>query len=157
MTHYPLNPNKSWLVFFLVFLITVYANFAEAQNLSVKKDLELIQKTRLSSQSNSRNRAYIYKNEPKTFRTVNPVNLIYGGLLFVYQNTISQHFSADCLYNPSCSDFSKQAVKQFGLIKGGLLTIDRLNRCTRISSIDIQPSKFDPKTHRADDPVIKYR
>jgi hypothetical protein len=43
------------------------------------------------------------------------------------------------------------------LLKGGLLSVDRLNRCNRISSADIHPSAFNPVTHRTDDPIEKYK
>jgi putative component of membrane protein insertase Oxa1/YidC/SpoIIIJ protein YidD len=102
-------------------------------------------------------RAYIFKNQPKTIKNCNPASLIYGGTLYVYQNYISQHFSANCLYDPSCSDFSKQIVKEFGLLKGGLLTFDRLNRCNRIAATDLDLRKLNEKTHRFSDPVNHYK
>ncbi|MGF7138026.1 membrane protein insertion efficiency factor YidD [Roseimarinus sediminis] len=129
----------------------------QAQTINIKSDLEQIQKKLHKQKTVHSTRPYIYKNETPSFKTLNPISLGYGGLLFVYQNTISQHFSADCLYHPSCSDFSKQAVHEFGLIKGGLLTFDRLNRCNRLSSVDLLPSDFDRHTHRAHDPISKYQ
>ncbi|OFX34726.1 MAG: hypothetical protein A2W90_12570 [Bacteroidetes bacterium GWF2_42_66] len=77
--------------------------------------------------------------------------------MYVYQNLISQHFSANCLYDPSCSDFSKQAVKRFGLVKGSLLTIDRLNRCNRIAATGLDPQTINEKSHRFNDPISKYK
>lgn len=102
-------------------------------------------------------RFYIYKNQPKTFRNSNPVSLIYGGSLYVYQNLISPHFSADCLYEPSCSEFSKLAVKEYGVFKGGLLSFDRLNRCNRIAATDLDPAFLNTKTHRFSDSIKKYK
>ncbi len=77
--------------------------------------------------------------------------------MYIYQNFISQHFSADCLFDPSCSDFSKKAVKEFGLIKGGLLTIDRLGRCNRIAATDLNLSMMNIKTHRFSDAINRYK
>jgi uncharacterized protein len=102
-------------------------------------------------------RIYIFKNQPKTFKNSNPISLIYGGALYVYQNFISQHFSADCLYDPGCSDFSKQAVKEYGLLKGGLLTFDRLSRCNRIAATDLNMGMMDQKTHRFSDSITRYK
>jgi putative component of membrane protein insertase Oxa1/YidC/SpoIIIJ protein YidD len=48
-------------------------------------------------------------------------------------------------------------VKEFGLIKGGLLTFDRLNRCNRIAATDLDPGTIDLKTHRFNDPINKYK
>jgi putative component of membrane protein insertase Oxa1/YidC/SpoIIIJ protein YidD len=105
----------------------------------------------------SAQRVYIYKNQPKTFKNCNPVSLVYGGSLYVYQNYFSQHLSASCLYDPSCSDFSKHAVKEFGLIKGTLLSFDRLSRCNRIAATDLHIHEIDPKSHRFHDPVKSYK
>ncbi|HKM94919.1 MAG TPA: membrane protein insertion efficiency factor YidD [Prolixibacteraceae bacterium] len=124
---------------------------------SLKADILLIDVQKCKHHRHNHIRPFIYANQPVKFKTHNPFSLLYGGLLFVYQNTISQHFSADCLYSPSCSEFSKQAVKEFGFIKGGLLSFDRLNRCTRLSALDMHPSVFNPKTHRASDPILKYK
>ncbi|MFW6246228.1 MAG: membrane protein insertion efficiency factor YidD [Tangfeifania sp.] len=102
-------------------------------------------------------RAYIFKDEPKTLKNSNPVSLLFGGSLYVYQNHFSQHLSASCLFHPSCSDFSKQAVQEFGLIKGTFLSLDRLSRCNRIAATDLNPAKIDSEMHRFHDPVILYK
>lgn len=151
------NQNKKQLPCFLLFCFMGITGFSQSQTISLINDLKLIQHAKLKPTPERKTRTYIYKDAPKSFKTLNPVSLMYGGLLYVYQNSISQHFSADCLYNPSCSNFSKQAVSQFGIIKGGLLSVDRLTRCTRISATDIPASAFNPKTHRANDPISKYR
>lgn len=51
------------------------------------------------------------------------------GALAVYRNVISPLMPARCRYMPSCSNYSIQAFKEFGLWKGGLLTAWRLSRC----------------------------
>lgn len=130
---------------------------AIAQSIDLSADLILIESISKQKISPSSKRNYIFKNQPATFKNRNPVSLIYGGSLFVYQNFISQHFSADCLYDPSCSDFSKQAVKEYGLIKGGLLTVDRLGRCNRIAATDLNMSLINEKTHRFSDDIKSYK
>jgi putative membrane protein insertion efficiency factor len=34
-----------------------------------------------------------------------------------------------CRFVPSCSEYSWRAVKKFGIVRGGLLTVERLARC----------------------------
>jgi putative component of membrane protein insertase Oxa1/YidC/SpoIIIJ protein YidD len=128
-----------------------------SQQIDLKKDLQLIESLAKQQSAHSHKRPYIFANQPKTIKNCNPVSLLYGGTLYVYQNYISQHFSANCLYDPGCSDFSKQVVKEFGLIKGGLLTFDRLSRCNRIAGADLDLSKFNEHTHRFSDPIIQYK
>jgi putative component of membrane protein insertase Oxa1/YidC/SpoIIIJ protein YidD len=81
---------------------------------------------------------YVFKNK-KFFLKYNPLSVIIGGGLYLYQNQISPVIQMGCLYEPSCSEFSKQAIANFGIFRGALMTIDRLTRCTRASSIDLHP------------------
>ncbi len=146
--------NKT--VFVLLFLLVV-ATSGYAQEIDLKRDLLLVDSIVERQMPESGHRPYIYKNQPKTFKNSNPVSLFYGGSLYVYQNMFSQHLSASCLYNPSCSDFSKQAVKEYGLIKGTLLSFDRLSRCNRIAATDLNPEDIDTHVHRFHDSVKEYK
>jgi putative membrane protein insertion efficiency factor len=141
--------------FGLLFFYFSASGFAQSINLSA--DLMLVDSVSKQQAQHSEKRPYIFKNQPKTFSNCNPASLIYGGSLYVYQNFVSQHFSADCLYDPSCSDFSKQVVKEYGLIKGGLLSFDRLSRCNRIAATGLNPAMINKKTHRFSDSVKKYK
>jgi putative component of membrane protein insertase Oxa1/YidC/SpoIIIJ protein YidD len=146
-------PKASSLVLFLFSLS--FAGFAQKINLN--EDLLLADSVSKQQIHHSEKRIYIYKNQPRTFKNSNPVSLIYGGSLYVYQNFVSQHFSANCLYDPSCSDFSKQAVKEFGLIKGTLLSFDRLSRCNRIAATGLNPALINKETYRFNDSVKRYK
>jgi len=140
----------------LVFLISFTSL---AQKIDLNSDLMLADSVSKQQVHHSPKRAYIFKNQPKTIKNSNPVSLIYGGSLYVYQNYVSQHFSANCLYDPSCSDFSKQAVKEYGLFKGGLLSFDRLNRCNRIAAtdLDLDLGTIEKELHRFSDSVKRYK
>jgi hypothetical protein len=92
----------------IIFLFTING---WAQKINLKADLLLMDSFAKQQEHHHEKRAYIFKNQPKTFKNSNPVSWLYGGSLFVYQNYVSQHFSANCLYHPSCSDFSKGVVK----------------------------------------------
>lgn len=148
------KPNRAILFGIAMF---AFSSAGVAQSMNLLDDLMLIQSVSQQNLNLPEKRPYIFKNQPKTFGNCNPVSLFYGGTLYVYQNFISQHFSADCLYDPSCSDFSKKAVRQFGLIKGGLLTIDRLGRCNRIAATDLNLRMMNKKTHRFNDPINRYQ
>ena len=75
-----------------------------------------------------------------------------NALLTVYQKHISILISADCLYSLSCSRYSREAINKYGIIKGVLLTADRLNRCSFASSKDIPQSKFNEDGLAEDNP-----
>lgn len=58
-------------------------------------------------------------------KTKNP----FLSLLKFYKKNISEQVSANCAFEPSCSMFSFQCIKNIGVFKGLLLTADRLSRC----------------------------
>lgn len=50
-------------------------------------------------------------------------------LIKIYQWIISPLTPAACRYNPTCSTYSIQAIKEWGVIRGGWLAIKRISSC----------------------------
>lgn len=50
-------------------------------------------------------------------------------LLRAYRRRRPQSIEHRCVYDPSCSRYSELALRKHGLIKGGVLTVRRLQRC----------------------------
>lgn len=50
-------------------------------------------------------------------------------LIRVYQYTLSPFIGRSCRYVPTCSNYGIQAIKKYGAIKGGWLTIKRIASC----------------------------
>ena len=46
-----------------------------------------------------------------------------------YKFVISPLLGETCRYTPSCSEYSIEALKEFGLIKGSLLSLRRIFSC----------------------------
>jgi len=86
----------------------------------------------------------------------NPLFWFLNGSLTAYQKIISPQISAGCLYETSCSRFSRKAIHEFGIIKGVVLTADRLSRCNRISAAGIHRDKFTSQGLIVDEPYM-YR
>jgi putative membrane protein insertion efficiency factor len=51
------------------------------------------------------------------------------GLIRLYQLTLSPILPPACRFTPTCSQYSYEAFKRFGFVKGGWLTIKRVSRC----------------------------
>ena len=49
-------------------------------------------------------------------------------LIKIYQK-ISAHTPPRCRFYPTCSEYAKQAIEKYGLLKGGWLSIKRICRC----------------------------
>ena len=56
------------------------------------------------------------------------VSLIRG-----YQLCISPRLGKHCKYYPTCSEYTRQAVDKYGIIKGSLLGIIRILKCNPFS------------------------
>lgn len=55
------------------------------------------------------------------------------GIITLYQKYISVHTPKTCKYYPTCSEYTKQAVDKYGIIKGSVLGIIRILKCNPFS------------------------
>jgi len=113
------------------------------------KDLELIKKQDFYNKAYEKRQVKYLFSESGPFVKYNPLSLVLGSLMFTYQKVISPQFSSSCLFDPSCSNFSIQLIREYGLVKGIALSADRITRCSRIASTDIHPMKVDEHTGKA--------
>lgn len=50
-------------------------------------------------------------------------------LIKFYQRAISPFFGRRCRFYPTCSEYTKQAVEKYGVLKGTYLGIVRILKC----------------------------
>ena len=50
-------------------------------------------------------------------------------LLGVYKAAVSPFFPPACRFEPTCSEYARQAVEKYGALKGTWMGIKRLLRC----------------------------
>jgi len=128
-----------------------------AQHIDFITDLGIINKKLSEKVPDPYKRPYLYKDEASVLKKLNPVNFLFGGALFVYQNVLSKQLSTGCLYTPGCSEFSKEAIREYGLVKGIILSDDRVHRCNSYVAGDLKKYKRDTITNRYPDPVSRYK
>ena len=61
-----------------------------------------------------------------------------------YQKNISLYFESKnirCKYYPTCSEYTKQAIEKYGIIKGCCLGIRRIIKCNPFSKGGHDPLK----------------
>ena len=56
-----------------------------------------------------------------------------------YQYLISPLFTPTCRFTPSCSNYAREVIQKYGVVKGGWLSIKRLLRCNPWN-----PGGYDP-------------
>ena len=75
---------------------------------------------------------------------MNPVRRIAVAPITVYQRLISPAFPRRCKYEPTCSAYAVQAIREYGILRGLVLAGWRLLRC-------------NPFSHGGFDPVAAQR
>ncbi len=63
----------------------------------------------------------------KKFLTILSYPFIF--LIKIYQYIISPLLGPKCRFTPTCSNYSIQALKKYGLLKGFWLSVKRISRC----------------------------
>ena len=69
-------------------------------------------------------------------------------LIKVYKFFISPLFGQSCRYLPTCSEYSIEALKTYGLIKGLLLTFKRILSCHPWGNSGFDPVKKEMKAKK---------
>lgn len=118
--------NKYFIIATL-FLLSILSSNAQSAN-----DLTLLSKHQTTSSlpDHSYN-----KNDKKTkfIQAINPLYWVYKGGIGFYQGAISSQLSTSCIYEISCSRFSKRLFNEYGLFKAIALSADRIGRCNRLT------------------------
>jgi putative membrane protein insertion efficiency factor len=55
--------------------------------------------------------------------------LLLIGVVRLYQLVLSPHLGHTCRFHPTCSSYAIQAFREYGALKGLVLTVYRLARC----------------------------
>lgn len=59
----------------------------------------------------------------------NPISFLFIILIQLYQRVLSPLLPASCRYTPTCSQYSIEAIKKYGPVKGLWLSAKRIFSC----------------------------
>lgn len=91
------------------------------------------------------------KYESKSEKPKNEMEFLLATGFNTYKKFFSSQDNPSCVFHPSCSSYSVQAMQQKGLLVGTMFTFDRLSRCHRF--IKTNQYIYDPAKQRFYDPV----
>lgn len=74
------------------------------------------------------------------------MNYVFIFLIRIYQKVISPLFPGSCRYTPTCSHYSVEAIKKFGVIKGIYLSSKRIIKCNPWGGYGYDPVPENDKT-----------
>ncbi len=141
-------------VFFLISVFWIFNLNAQTS----KTDVELIEQQNFHDHKYDKlNVSFLFSGSNSPIVKYNPATISLGGLMYFYQKFISVQFSSSCLYNPTCSNFSRLLISEYGIIKGTALSADRLTRCNRLSASSIYTSNFDVHDHKVHESVEIFK
>jgi putative component of membrane protein insertase Oxa1/YidC/SpoIIIJ protein YidD len=110
------------------FILFFWPLMAQAQQVDV--GAMLVEQYRVENQQYSKSKRRFMKREnATTIQKLNPLWYLSGGLLFFYQNVLSEQIQAECNFKLSCSGYTKKCIEQHGLLVGIIMGADQLNSC----------------------------
>jgi putative membrane protein insertion efficiency factor len=65
----------------------------------------------------------------KSFSITRMLGYLLIPFIKIYQYIVSPVMGPKCRFVPTCSQYGEQALKKYGLFKGGWLLIKRLSKC----------------------------
>lgn len=72
-------------------------------------------------------------------KTQSPLQVIFIGLIKLYQRFISPMLGPHCRFQPTCSQYTLQAIASHGVLKGCWLGARRIGKCH-----PLHPGGHDP-------------
>ncbi|HEY4063332.1 MAG TPA: membrane protein insertion efficiency factor YidD [Puia sp.] len=155
------RPRRRILVSFFAALLLTAGLGASAQTAG---DLRLVGDRHFGSPDEfahyhgAGNSEQVLQNRHQSFiAQYNPVSLVLKGALLGYQKLVSEQLARSCPYEITCSNFSKQSIRDYGIFKGVFISADRILRCNRIALLDVSPLNINPASGAIIDSPNMYR
>ncbi len=60
-------------------------------------------------------------------------------LIRLYQMLMPPAFRGGCRHQPTCSEYAREAIARYGVLKGGRMTLSRIGRCHPLGTAGYDP------------------
>lgn len=126
----------------LICLFVFCASFSWSQSIN-EKLVNVSFKGSIEKQP-AKKQLLIFKKRASYF---NPLNYLGAGLLYTYQNLVSEQIQASCTYEISCSEFTKFSIQRHGFFIGTLKGFNQLSECINAAKYE-HPRVFLNNNHK---------
>jgi putative membrane protein insertion efficiency factor len=144
-------PNRNPLIsLVLIIYALLFSGFIlNSTPIQASTELDFI----LSANPISEDSTKFHPESHLNIRRVSELGLLFKETIGFYQRFISTQDVPSCNFTPTCSQFSLESVNKLGILRGILLTSDRLQRCNSMSK-----SRYglDYESGNLKDPVELY-
>lgn len=82
-----------------------------------------------------------------------PVKIVASTGLVFYKTFVSPSQGDVCNFSPSCSQFARQSIENYGIIWGSLMASDRLLRCNPWAYQSFEEHYPEVRDHKLYDPI----
>ena len=65
--------------------------------------------------------------------------------ILAYQKIISPLVGPSCRFYPTCSEYAKEAIKEYGILRGSWLTLKRISKCHPLGDSGFDPVPVEKK------------
>ncbi|MDC7238037.1 MAG: membrane protein insertion efficiency factor YidD [Sphaerochaetaceae bacterium] len=92
-------------------------------------------------------------------RLLKILRFIYLIPVYLYKGILSPYIGGSCIYSPTCSTYFSQAVSKHGILKGTVLGVIRIARCSKfyIGGYDPVPETFSFEEIKKNNIIFKRR
>ena len=111
------------IVYFLVFNLLILNN-TFGQRVSMIDSIILENNFKSLHDGVQPKRSFIAKDNK-----ISVLNKIAGGMIYFYQNIISEQIQAGCSYEISCSQYLKLCIEKYGFVVGTFAGINQFGKC----------------------------
>ena len=75
------------------------------------------------------------------------------GVIRFYQQAISPYFGrGSCRFDPTCSEYTIQAIRKYGAVKGSILSVWRILRCNPWGGFGYDPPRWFGERDETENP-----
>lgn len=68
-----------------------------------------------------------------------PVRWAITSVVVIYRATVGQLLAGRCRFHPTCSAYALEAIRTHGAVKGSVLSVWRVARCSPLSAGGLDP------------------